>query len=615
MREILIAALTLTTGILASGGQRNARLGALFVAAALILTGLPAGADQLLGFTVTTGSIGGVPTAEVNGDGMVVIRLRSSNSSGLLAKAESVASRLTDLALEGLRPGDVAVQQIGGEWGVTGNGKLIITADAETAAASGLAPRDLCESWRARISEVLTEPYFCITPRDVLVVPFGEQRTIRFGGTIAAKPTVESMAPAVAAVEQQTGQATVRGADTGATVVLVRVGGLQHAITVEVKRWAAQVGTSAALSTLPGGLPDAMRMTALLNAAMAAVRAEPGASVRLDDIRSTAGGCTVSVRASGVEYLPVTKSLPVSIRGGLSPIPMAQTLMISNAPEKVDGIGALMRQSLAPNTPSRLMWHHKNYVGRPVVLSVRLVNAGATPARVRVGWAEAGPSGDEIFVGFNAMVRYWESVRSGQGFLATIPPRSSFETSAVQLAHHDVVSGLMEMIADAGEHLYVEVISREPTYAPAGVEALPGQETQLPLTPFEFPATLDSEVAYEVGGRYGHLSIGRNELQNEQGINLAGAYGVSHRIRVNVSNPTERPAVLELALRAGGGAARSVMMIGGSLNCSGNLHAAGEHLLDRRDLPPGVATTIPLEIIPTAGSNLPFTLEVRSRTR
>ena len=32
MREILIAALTLTTGILASGGQRNARLGALFVA-------------------------------------------------------------------------------------------------------------------------------------------------------------------------------------------------------------------------------------------------------------------------------------------------------------------------------------------------------------------------------------------------------------------------------------------------------------------------------------------------------------------------------------------------------------------------------------------------------
>ncbi len=462
---------------------------------------------------------------------------------------------------------------------------------------------------------MLAEPYLCISPRDVLVVPFGEQRTIRFGGTIAAKPTVESMAPAVAAIEQQTGRANVRGAGTGATVVLVQAGALQHAVTVEVKRWAAQIGASAALSTLPGGLPESMRMTALLNAAMAAVRAEPGAGVRLDGITPTAAGCTAAVRASGVEYLPVTKNLAVTIRGGLSPIPMAQALMISNAPEKVDGIGALMRQSLVPNSPSRLMWHHKNYVGRPVVLSVRLVNAGAVPARVRVGGADAGPSGDEIFVGFNAMVRYWESVRKGQGFLATIPPRSSFETSAIRLAHHDVVSGLMEMIADAGENLYVEVISREPSSGPAGIEALSGQETQLPLTPFEFPAVLDAEVAHEVGGRYGHLSIGRDELQNEQGINLAGAYGVSHRIRVNVSNPTERPAVVELALRAGGGAARSVMMIGGSLNCSGNLHAAGEHLLDRRDLPPGVSTTIPLEIIPTAGSNLPFTLEVRSRTR
>ncbi len=597
-----------------SGGHLAPRA-RMLVVAALLMCAASAGADRLLSFTVTSGSIAGVNTAEINADGMVVMRLRSTNGNGLAAKAEKVAARLTDLALEGLKPEQVAVSQLRGEWTVTGAGTLIITADEQTAAASGLPPNALCESWRARVVQVLTEPYVCIDPLKLLVVPYGEQRAIRFGGTVAAKPRVESMAKAIATIERKDGRAVVRGAGAGTTVVVVEFGDLQHAITVEVKKWAAQIGASAVLSALPGGVPEPMTMPALLNAALSAVRPEPRAIVRLAELVPTASGYTVSVRAGGIEYLPVAKNLPVTVRGGPAAIPTPQSLLISNAPEKVDGIGALMRQSLAPNVPARVMWHHKNYAGRPIVLAVRVVNAGDEPARVRLGWAQAGPDGDEIFVGYNAMVRYWESVRRGAGFLAIVPPRCAFETSAVLIDHHDVVSGLMDLIADSGEHLYVEVVSRDPEDEPSGFDEVPGAGNELPVTPYEFPAALDAEVNYEVGGRYGHLSIGREDVQNEQGIALAGAYGISHRVRVNASNPTEQPAVLELALRAGGGVARSVTMVAGALNCSGNLGAGNEQILERRDLPPGVAVTIPLEIIPTAGSNLPFTLVVRSRTR
>ncbi len=614
MPEALTAAAAQTTMQRRFGGRLASRA-LMLAAAALLAHALPASADRILTFTVTTGSIAGVNTAAINADGMVVMRLRSTNGNGLAAKAEQVAARLIDLGVAGLQPEQVAVQQVQGQWAVTGAGTLIITADEETATASGLTPQALCESWRARVEEVLAKPYVCIDPPELLVVPYGEQRAIRYGGTVAAKPRVESMAPAIATIEQKDGRAVVRGVGAGTTVVLVEFGDLQQAITVEVKKWAAQIGASAVLSALPGGVPEPMTMPALLNAALSAVHPEPRAIVRLDELLPTAGGYTVSVRAGGVEYLPVAKSLSVTVRGGPPAISPAQELLISNAPEKVDGTGALMRQALPPSVPARLMWHHKNYAGRPIVLAVRVVNAGAEPARVRMGWAQAGPDGDEIFVGYNAMVRYWESVRRGAGFVATIPPRAAFETSAIAMENHDVVSGLMDLIADAGDHLYVEVLSRDPEDEPSGFAEVPGTDDELPVTPYAFPASLDAEVNYEVGGRYEHLSIGREDVQNEQGVALAGAYGISHRVRVNASNPTEQPAVLEIALRAGGGVARSVTMVAGRLNCSGNLGAGNEQILVHRDLPPGVSVTIPLEIIPTAGSNLPFTLVVRSQTR
>lgn len=587
----------------------------LLAAAAVILLVTPAEADRILSFTVSTGSIAGVRAAAVNVDGMVVMRLRSPDGDGLAAKAEKVASRLTELALAGLRPEQVSVGQLQGQWAVTGGGKLIVTADAETAAASGLTPRALCDTWRARIAEVLREPYLIVEPRQLLVVPYGEQRTIRFGGTVDAKPRIESMAPGIATVEQGTARALVRGVGTGATVILIEAGDLQHAVTVEVKKWAARIAANAVLTTLPGGVPEPMTRPAILNAALSAVQAQPRAIVRVAEPQRVGDGYSVPVSASGVDYLAVSGTLPIGMRGGLAPIPPARSLLISNYPEKVDGIGALMRQSLAPGTPARLMWHHKNYVGRPVVLAVRLLNAGAGPARVRLGWAQAGPDGDEIFVGYNAMVRYWESVRKGAGFLATVPPGCAFETSAMEMKYHDVVSGLMDLVADSGENLYVEVLARDAHDAPPGFAEVSGPPGQLAVTPYEFPAVLEAQVDYEVGGRYGHLSIGREDVRNEHGFALAGAYGVSHRVRVNASNPTAQPAVLELALRAGGGVARSVVMVDGAMNCSGILSAGHEQMLERRELAPGASAIIPLEIIPTAGSNLPFTLVVRSRTR
>ncbi|MGI5820026.1 MAG: hypothetical protein ACOX9R_18225 [Armatimonadota bacterium] len=544
---------------------------------------------------------------------MTVLRLRSTDASGLARKAEVVASRLMDLAVEGLTPGQVAVERVDGQWSVTGAGQLIITADAATATASGMDAKSLCESWRVRLADVLREPYLCVRPHDLLIVPFNESRVIRFGGTIRAQPVLESMARGVARIEVQAGRAVVHGVGVGTTVVILQLGTVDTAITIDVRKWAARIAGNAVLEPLPGGIPEPMTQTALRNAALTAVQPEPRATVQLTELTQTGQGYSAWVRAGGAEYLPVSRALTIGVRRGTPAIPRMHRLLISNYPERVVGTGALLRQRLGAGVPSRLMWHHKNYAGRPLTLSIRLVNAGTQPACVRTGWAQAGPDPDEIFVGYNAMLRYWESVRRGAGFVVTVPAGSSFETVAMRMGHHDVVSGLMDMIVDAGENVYLEVSARSPEDVPGGFCAVDG--TELATTPYEFPAILEAEVEYEVGGRFGHLSIGREDLENDHGFALAGAYGVSHLVRVNASNPTPNAATLELALRAGGGVARAVTLVDGSINTSGILSATHEQLLERRPLAPGARVTVPLEIIPTAGSNLPFTLIVRSSAR
>lgn len=582
---------------------------------AVVSFAVPCHAARILTFNVSTGTIAGVATAEINADGMVVMRLRSTDGTRLRQKAVAVASRLTDLALEGLRPEQIAVERVQGEWSVTGASRLIVTADAETARVSGLDARSLCESWGQRIAEVLRRPYLCIAPHDIIVVPHGERRTVRFGGTIAAPVAVSSANTEMATVgvEGPAGNAVLHGVGTGTTALSFEVGDLRHAITVEVRRWAARIAGESILRVMGSGPLGQMAEAAIVNAALSAVRFEPGAVVRVVGRQQSPAGHRFSISAAGLEYLPVSEDVLVRVVGGLPPLPPSESLLISNYPERVTGLGMLMRQDLRTGRPARMMWHHKNFTNGNVAVAVRLVNAGSQPAKARISWAEAGPDRDEIFVGFNAMRRYWDVVRTGVGFEAHVPAGKAFEATSITIRPQDVVSGLMELVVEEGADTYLEVMARDPNDAPTGFLPLPRTGGRLPVTPYEFPGYFDGEVNYVVGGRHEHYCVGRDHPTNEQGMTLMGSFGINHRVRITATNPTERPARKEIALRAGGGVARFIVSIDGSLVQTHLLQAGQEQVLAQRDLAPGATTAASIEVIPTAGSNLPLTLITRAR--
>ncbi len=604
-------------GVCSPGGSRRGVRVPLLALCGLLLAASPLLGDRVLIFRTSNRTIAGAASAEVMIDGLAVIRLRAAQASSLTGKAEIIARRLRELALEGLKPEQLAVEKVAGQWALTGAGQLIVTADADTAQAAGMTPQSLCESWRVRLADALREPYVTVAPDELILVPLGETRSVRFGGTIAALPSVESMSPeaATAEVDRAAGRIVFTGRGVGSTVATITVGRTRHAITVEVKRWAARMVAQATARTTGPDLDPEMAEVAALNAVLDAVNAEAGATVHIVPKTATATGLTVSMRAGGADFIPVAGDIDVTLVGGLPPIPTAQALLVSNCPERVTGVGALMRQSLVIGRPTRLLWHHKNYAGRSIVLAVRLINAGPETASLRVGWADAGPDPDEIFVGFNAMRRYWETVMRGQALQLRIPAGSSFETVATPMASTDVVSGLMDIVVDQGSELYVEVVGREPRDDPAGFARLRNPGDPLAVTPFEFPAMLDGELSYELGGRFAHLSIGRDPVVNEQGVALDGAYGVMHRLRVALHNPGPAIGRVEIVTRAGGGIARVVARIDGTAVSSTLLRAGEEEVLAKYDLAPGTGRVVSVQLIPTAGSNLPITLAVRGNAR
>jgi len=233
---------------------------------------------------------------------------------------------------------------------------------------------------------------------------------------------------------------------------------------------------------------------------------------------------------------------------------------------------------------------------------------------VRLNWADSGPDHDEIFVGYTAMQRFWEILERNCGFQAQLPAHSAYEFSRTRAVPGGVVSGLMQICADEGSNMLVEVAARQPGdgddyFRAVGQEA--GREAK--LTPYRFVASKHMELEYVVGQRWTHGHLGREEIVNDYGKALSGAYGVMHSVCISIHNPTDGDARVQVIVRAGGGPARMVARIDGRLSHTGLLTPAAEQVLAERVVAAGASRTIRIRMMPGAGSNMPLSLTVRAR--
>ncbi len=578
------------------------------------LCGGVAQADRVLLFRGASTRVNDHYAGEVWAGSEVVVRVRSTSEKQARARGQEVAGRLTELALQRLRADELTVQTAGGVSRLIARGETIVTADARTVSASGMSGANLCESWRKRLAGALREPYLIVDCGESLLVPYGETRTLRYGATVAGDVEVASLADEIVLAEAPVpGKGVLRGVGVGRTAVSLKVGDLSHLVIVEVKKWAARISDQVVTQVRGGVIEDDMGRIAAANAVLAGAVGEPGSAVRVLSLQAAGAGYVAKVSAHGPGYIALTRDVTVDIVGGLAPIPEAERLLVSNYPEKVSAPQTLLRQRLTAGAPTRLYWHHVNVSAEALRFEARIVNAGRESARLRVAWAQSGPGVDEVFVGFAAMRRFWEIIAAERLVAMRVPAGTVAMTAGLTAAPGRIVSGVMHVVADAGEDLYAEFVSLPGSAEwQAVVPMAPAPAGGLQLSSYDFDAKLSLALEYEVGGPFGHATIGRDAVVNEEGFRLDGAYGVMHSIVIETSNPTDKRARVEVVVRAGGGVGRVIARVDGALVYTHLLGAGQEEVLVHRYLMPGQSRTIRMQVMPAAGSNLPNTLIVRA---
>ncbi len=563
----------------------------------------------------------GTRIGEVSANGIVILRLRSKTDANIAQRAEEVARRLQDAAVGGVTAADIAVQVSGATATVAARGQTLVTVDAETARLSGVRAQALARQWATTLKTLLSDSYMAVTTTE-LVVPYGETRSIRIGGTALGDITVTSADEDVAETlaDSTSGRITVWGHGVGQTRISITRSGFEAEVGVQVRKWAAQV-VSEPTAYVTGGetAPDIITKVAL-NAVRTALRPEPGARVQLsapssNEIDPTS--VSIQVCADGPELLPLRRVMPVRVYNRRVPSETADRLLVSNEPENIRREGLLCAGTLWPREPTRILYHHRNVMDRGLYLVLSLANTGDTTASVHVIESVAGPATDELFVGHLAAARFIADGDRCAGYILCVPPGRSCEVSAQFLPPGTIGSGLFRLNILEGAQMKVLLKCAERRSAtdngwfpnlPPGVDELPFDGRWV------FPGKRNIQAEYTVGDNWAFIGVGKEPSHGEQGEMLHGDYGVMYYVTAVASNPTSKRVRLELAFRSGGGPARGILRIDGQTFETGVVPAGTEELVWRSWLGPGARRRINIRTLPEPASTYPIQLVLRSRS-
>lgn len=556
-------------------------------------------------------------SAQVVARGKVILRLRGGSAEGLLTRAQAIAQKMNTAAMGGARPADVTVKAADKQAQLIVAGQAIVTVDAALAKSANSSAEGLAQSWAANVKAVLADPYLTITPYPEVLVPVGESRTIRWGGT-AGRPDSISVADesVVTMQDSQDGKGVVVWAlQPGDTQVTVGLRDCSSVISVLCRKWAARIPPTSQLQVSGARLRKEQLPQAVECLVRSVTNLEPGAWLAIGAPVTSADGYQVNVKAEGDAYLPVMRTHMVQIQRIAAPEMTADTLLVSNVPEKVAGPAVLLREHLGHRQGARLLWHHVNASSSLMHLSVRVHNLGDRTVPLHLTEGRAGPSLDELFAGHVAASRFISDLFSGIGYVLPIPGGSSIEISEVRLRPRELASGVKRMVPLNDGELIVEVTAEETTgTSRRSVTAAPGSMyADRPTSGFAYDGEKLVDMLHTVGDGWCFYSLGKDTDMSTAGNPLMGSYGVLHRINATVENPTDRSAAIELVMHPRGGIARGVFWIEGRLVETPMLDNQTERVIHRATVPAGSRYSVRVFTIPQSGSHYPVLLTLRSR--
>jgi|LSQX01.1.fsa_nt_gb hypothetical protein len=591
------------------------RFATIVVALSMITAGRPSAADCLLQFEALAAA--DKATVEVVAKGKVLMRLRDGTPTALRPRAQAVADKLNVAAMSGARPADVTVKLVDQQAQLLVTGTVIITVDAALAKSANSSVEGLARNWAANVRNILTEPYLALSPYSELLVPVGESRTVKWGGT-AGKPDITRVGDdTVISVQDVTdgNRLAVWALQPGETKLSFGINDCSHTISVICRKWAAHVPSTSRLQVSGGGLRKENLSQAIQCLVHSVSGLEPGARLTIGGPVASAGGYQIDVKAEGAAYLPVIRTHAVQIQKIAAPEMTADTLLVSNVPEKVPGPAVLLREHISQRRGARLLWHHVNASTRPMRLVVRVHNPGDSTIPLHLTEGRAGPSGDELFAGHVATSRFISDLFSGTGYVSPIPGRSSAEISEVRLRPGELASGVKRMVPLGDGEFTVEVVADENVSASERLVTYSSMSASIDrrTSGYMYDGEKLVDMHHKVGDGWTFYSLGKDTDVSTTGNPLMGSYGVLHRINATAENPTEQQALIEVTMHPRGGIARGVFWIEGHMVETPMLDNQSERVIHKAIVPPRGRYSVRLFTMPQSGSHYPVLLTLRSR--
>lgn len=288
-------------------------------------------------------------------------------------------------------------------------------------------------------------------------------------------------------------------------------------------------------------------------------------------------------------------------------------LVISNDPEEVGGPGLLLSEELLSDKPTRFIYFHKGGRRLPLRLDVVAENPNPYAIDLFVSKAASGPCPDVIFAGHTAIARFMALEKDSAGDIIRIGPGESVSLIEQELKEGEASTGVLRLWQLSGKSSLVKLFAREPGSRWQPDEGVRGLKENGRLSGSLGEAFVDVEREFSLGSSPLDIRLGETPAlySEKRGFDVhLGNYGLIHRIKLRVKNPSKKQGKVSLYYAAAGGPARGVFIYRSSLIETGLLDPKtnkSEKLLSVK-VAPGAAEEIFIEVMPQPGSFYPTRL-------
>lgn len=454
-------------------------------------------------------------------------------------------------------------------------------------------------------------------------VPVGGTSIVHLNG-IFGEAAVTNGDPKLldASIDQGTRILTLSGRAPGTTIVTVSdARGQARAIPVRIAYNAGVIGAGTVVHiTGDPASADFLREVAAAAAARVA-QPRPGATLVVppdgfsvpDQLRQdNIADVRVPVLIQGNDMFSVQADTLVRVYNDAAPRISAQSLMVSDFPERLTENGVLFTADLLRNAPSRFLYFHYNPGTEPARrIVLRAQNTSGAPALVQFISGDAGPGPNEMGVGHVSTQRFLVRLLQNQGSLVTIAPNSAVNLVQQDMPPQSVVSNILQLRVLNGASVHLTLFAQNASASP---DAAPASDDLLTSTVRHARGVYDipdfkSERSWTLTDPYLELPIGQIPLPNKlKGEALSGDYGVTQSFTVKIQNPTYEPQPIAIYENPRGGRATGTYLIDGVLVQSHGVPPFSQYKIRQYTVPAKGYIRVSIHTMPEAGSSYPLRL-------